>query len=59
MHDTVETSLSDLAAEFRALLEQVKAERRAVLSIVIRQGHLPTLHALADLFEAQHDGQVH
>jgi hypothetical protein len=56
LHDPV---LAALVAELRALLEDVKAERRALFQIMVRHGDLPTLHEVADFFEAQDRTMLH
>ena len=53
MADNPDPVLAALVAEMRALLAEVRAEREALFEIVIESGDLPTLHRIADLFDAR------
>jgi hypothetical protein len=53
VHDDLDPVLSALVAEMRLLLAEVRAEREAIFEIVIESGDLPTLHRIANLFDAR------
>jgi hypothetical protein len=56
--DNTDPVLAVFVAEMRALLEDVKAERRALFQIMIKHGDLPMLLRLADYLEEQDHGTV-
>jgi hypothetical protein len=51
--DNPDPVLAALVAEMRLLLAEVRAEREALFEIVIEGGDLPTLHRIANLFDAR------
>jgi hypothetical protein len=53
VHDNPDPVLAALVSEMRKLLEEVRSEREQLFEIVIQNGDLPTLHRIANLFDAR------
>jgi hypothetical protein len=45
--------LQHLLAEFQKATAEIRDERKALITIVVKHGNLPLLHEVADLLERQ------